>query len=199
MMIKYFSVVISLFLLTAFVLPPVKNKKLRLSIEYDPNSVVSGGDTIAYTGKQPDLTWADFRGVLPKDAVGVANSALGFRFNARITVNDEEVLLTIKTAAYFVRNHSWSDAQRRDDHILRHEQLHFELARVGAEIFRKKILAAKMNDKNFGDQLNQAYREAWKEYIALQEQYDEETNHSINKTQQAAWDKKITEAVAKIK
>jgi hypothetical protein len=176
-----------------------KAKRVKLSISYDVNAFPPNSDTLVYTGNSRHLDWSTFSGAFPAGAVAVANSAVGFKFGARISIDDEAVTLDIKIAAYFVKHQSWVDHNRKTDHILRHEQLHFDLARVGAELFRKKLLAVKLAEDNFGDHLNRAYREAWNEYLALQEQYDAETDHSINKKEQARWEEKITAAVNKIR
>ena len=43
------------------------------------------------------------------------------------------------------------------------------------------------NPKNIGKDLNKIYDRTMKQLNATQDQYDRETNFSINKTQQAEW------------
>jgi Bacterial protein of unknown function (DUF922) len=170
--------------------------KVNLKFIYDTTAFKAGGDTVGYkTGQQ--LSWDDFEGKVPAGAQAVANSAVGFKFSSGIIMNDGDDLdITITAASYFIKSRSWVKQQDKNDYILKHEQLHFDIARLASERFRQLMLAKKMTEDNFGEVFNAVYKQVWKEYQLEQQQYDKETNHSIFKEQQAQWDIKTAARLA---
>jgi hypothetical protein len=180
--------------LCAFIHPAHRNARMpgfRLKFVYDTAAFTPGGDTLGYKPGQK-IAWTDFKGTVPAGASAVANSAVGFKFAAAITVNEtDDVNLTITAASYFVKSRSWVKQEDKNDYILRHEQLHFDIARLAADRFRQIITTKKMTENEFNNVFNAVYKQVWSEYQAEQAQYDKETNHSILKAEQARWEEKV--------
>ncbi|MBL7726669.1 MAG: DUF922 domain-containing protein [Dinghuibacter sp.] len=175
-----------------FVQPPYTAKAIQLDVRYDSTLVRSGADTIVYTPNKK-VHWGQFTGAVPANAPAAANSAVGFMFKAGVASNSNGSTISIRIAAYFIPRQSWVQARHKTGYILEHEQRHFDIARYGAELFRKKLLATRFNAGNISKNISAAYEAAWTEYLALQEQYDKETSHSINEAKQAEWNKKLDE------
>ncbi len=70
-----------------------------------------------------------------------------------------------------------------------HEQIHFDITEIFARKIRKLILARKLNEK----EIEIVFSENIKACNDFQNQYDIETNHSINQAKQIVWDKRIKE------
>ncbi len=131
------------------------------------------------------LTWADYKAKPDphSDAAASTTTYLGIEYNIR---NNN---FGFKITCSFSKNRSWGLHQ--NDHILGHEQGHFDIAEVFARKLNQQMSQYGFNKNTYQKDLQKIYQDILKEKEALQDQYDAETNHSINKEKQAAWLKKI--------
>jgi predicted secreted Zn-dependent protease len=86
---------------------------------------------------------------------------------------------------HFSKSKSW--VLHKTDHILAHEQGHFDIAEVFARKLNKQMSSYVFNKNTYKTELRNIYQGILDEKEALQNQYDAETNHSINKEKQAEW------------
>jgi hypothetical protein len=138
------------------------------------------------------LTIDDFQGIPNRDREGViayTNCTIDFRYEAHRERNyyrlDFDIILLLNN------NKSWMDKRRVTsdemlDEILRHEQGHYliayleqqELLRtVSKTVFYSNYQAVA---KNIFDRIDAKYKQ-------LNYNYDEDTRHMLNRTQQQAW------------
>lgn len=176
---------------------PSPEKAIKLNVVYDSLGIKPGADTISYS-KTKLVNWNDFKGAAPGDHPAAANSAVGFMYHAGVSGGREGITIDVRITSFFVRSLSWVKQKDKSDYILVHEQHHFDIARYGAELFRRKLLAATFTEARIGDIMNNAYQEAWNEYQQLQKTYDEESSHSLDAPGQEAWNKKIAAMLAQI-
>lgn len=172
-------------------------KAIKLNVVYDSLGIKGGNDTIVYSRFKP-VNWNDFKAAAPENHPAAANSAVGFMYRASVSGGRDGATVEVRITSFFVRPLSWVKQQHKSGYILEHEQHHFDIARYGAELFRKKLLAASFTEQRIGELLNKAYQEAWNEYQDLQKSYDEESNHSLDVPGQEAWNKKIAAMLAQI-
>ena len=81
----------------------------------------------------------------------------------------------------------------KTDYILSHEQGHFDIAEIFARKLHKEMSKYRFNKKTYQKDLKKIYDAVTEEKTEIQNNYDRETNHSINKREQAEWLKKIKE------
>ena len=79
-----------------------------------------------------------------------------------------------------------------------HEQRHFDITRLGAESFIKELVKAKFTKDNYNQVITKAFDKAFDNNTVLQQQYDRETQHSINREQQLLWNDKIAVEIKKL-
>jgi Bacterial protein of unknown function (DUF922) len=173
---------------------------ITVTVVYDTTKF-STTDTITYTNKTA-LQWTDFTATAPvkmNNENTVANSGVGFKFSASIQKSGNYINIGIRVSSFFIKPKSWVLSDSKTAHILNHEQRHFDIARYGAELLRQNFLKAKFNAKNINLVMTNIYNATWNTYLSIQGQYDRETNHSINKTQQQIWDKKIADWLLQVK
>jgi hypothetical protein len=187
-------------LATSFKKIPETEARINMSIIYDADAFKEGSDTIGFNNNSL-LKWMDFQSALPAviSDHSVANSSVGFKFNASIRSAGKNIFVTVHVSSFFIRSKSWSLQSKQNDYILNHEQNHFYLARYGADLFRKNILRSKFSKSNISSQISKAYDDAWEAYVKIQAQYDKETEHSINKKNQAVWNKQVSNLIANCK
>ena len=76
--------------------------------------------------------------------------------------------------------------------------MHFDITRLGAENFIKELVKAKFTKDNYSQVLDSVFDKSYNENIAMQEQYDRETQHSINRAVQLKWNDRIAEEMRKL-
>ncbi|MBA2248894.1 MAG: DUF922 domain-containing protein [Chitinophagaceae bacterium] len=156
-----------------------------------------GNDTIYYDIHRP-LKWEDFKGTPDYHFFGGAVTASGFAFDAAISMVNDLMTLKIGIYTFFSKNGSWKKPDINSDYHLLHEQNHFNITRIGASQFLKKISEAKFTRSNYQQVMTSIFDSVYKENMALQKQYDNATEHSINQQQQLLWNDKIGAELNKV-
>ena len=139
------------------------------------------------------LNWDDFKATPLKNSGAAALTAthLGFSYNFK----NGKISYTIECG--FEKDKSWGLV--KNDWILKHEQGHFDIA----EIFARKLFMAiseyPFNKKTFESDLDKIYNTVIAEKETFQQQYDDETDNSINKSEQEQWLKKIAGLLSEYK
>lgn len=146
-----------------------------------------------YWNENRRLTWADYKGKVKPGSDAAASTAtyLGIEYNFGKDGFDYKITCS------FSKTKSWG--LHKNDYILAHEQGHFDIAEIFARKLHKKMSEYKFDKKNFKDDLRIIYQSLMTEKDEFQNQYDNETNHSINKEKQAEWLKKIEEMLIELK
>lgn len=134
------------------------------------------------------LTWEDFKAKPDMDDGAVAITASGITFGYSITQTDksEVVSFTSEVFAHFYPEQSWYKEERADNHILEHEQLHFNITELYARKFRYRISQLKLSN-NIRRQLKKIHNDINAELSQMQNKYDNETDFSRNFEFQAKW------------
>jgi hypothetical protein len=138
------------------------------------------------------LTWDDFRGRphLHSSVGAVTMSGISLSYEG----TDGSMVATVK--ATFDKEESWVNMKAADDHVLKHEQLHFDITELYARKLRaalKRVNPATSRPDRVIERLFDRYSDESKVY---QEMYDKETDHSRNVKQQAVWDERIRRELA---
>jgi hypothetical protein len=133
------------------------------------------------------LTWADYKSRPNPDSDAAASTTTLLLINYSINNNG----LTYKIQSKFSKTRSWG--LHKTVYILSHEQGHFDIAEIFARKLHKKMSEYKFDRRNYQKSLDKIYQDVVDEKTKMQNQYDRETNHSINREEQARWLKKIAE------
>ena len=159
-------------------------------------SINTDEETITWNASKK-LTWNDFKGAIEtsSDAVAVTASGITFSFAVK-TSNERIVSFDAKAQAHFYPEKSWYIEDKGDDHILAHEQLHFDITELHVRILRYRISKLKVS-QHIRDDLNAIHRQTNKELAEMQNQYDLQSQNSINIEQQAKWADFVKESLLK--
>lgn len=155
-------------------------------------------DTIYYDFNR-HLTWDDFKGTPDNNYLGGAVTASGFAFNTQINFDGKNIYLDVGVYTFFSKNDSWKKPQINSNYHLLHEQRHFDITRLGSQKFLMDIDKAHFTKQNYSALLRSLFDKAYRENELMQQQYDRETNHSLNIDKQAAWNNKIEGEIQKLK
>jgi hypothetical protein len=169
------------------------NEKLARSVrvtfsDYTRNDKA---DTVFYNPERP-LVWDDFRDT-PRPGPYAATVFPSFAQEGRTTVENGVIHLDLLLKVYVLKNASWVRPGSRDEYGLNHEQRHFDLVKLVAERFKRKVLADTLTVEDYDGQIGYEYLESYREMNRLQEQYDGETQHGLNREAQDRWNRRIDE------
>ncbi|WP_047547894.1 hypothetical protein [Psychroserpens sp. Hel_I_66] len=145
------------------------------------------------------LTWQDFRGPVEKysDAVAVTASGITFSFSVQES-NSKIVSFNAKAHAHFYPEKSWYLKDKGDDHILAHEQLHFDITELHVRKLRYEISKLKIS-QNIKIKLRNLHEQANVDLAKMQNVYDTQSNNSINKEKQLVWSQFVNAELDKYK
>ncbi|MBR9915830.1 MAG: hypothetical protein GYB32_13590 [Algicola sp.] len=133
------------------------------------------------------LTWEDFQGPVDSgsDAVAVTASGITFSFSVK---ERENVVLSFEAdvSAHFYPKKSWYVKEKGDDHILAHEQLHFDITELHVRMLRYEISKLKVSNR-IKSELRALHERANINLAQMQYDYDTQSENSIHKEQQAKW------------
>lgn len=140
------------------------------------------------------LSWSDFKGKVPLDAVAAAITASGISYSYSANLLHHEVDLDFEVKTFFYPNESWYKPAICDSIILSHEQLHFDIAELYARKMRLKLERTSFSE-NVKQEIRVIYKGILKELSDFQERYDWETDFSRNREAQLEWNARIAEAL----
>jgi len=131
------------------------------------------------------LTWNDFQGKPndESDNAALTSSNINFQFG----YGSAGFNYTI--SCRFDKNQSW--VKVKSDHVLAHEQGHFDIAEIHARKLNKALKEYKYNRNTVSQDVNKIYEDIMKKHHETQSIYDKETDHSRNSAKQEEWYKKI--------
>ena len=129
------------------------------------------------------LSWADFKGKPNLNSDAVAITASGITFNYSITKESNNDVLGFATEVYahFYPKQSWYKIDSVNNHILSHEQVHFDITELYARISKLKV------SNSIKKQLKKLHYDINTELSEIQHKYDTETDFSRNFKFQAQW------------
>ncbi len=146
-------------------------------------------------GKEPSekripyrpLTWADFRGLVPENEPTVAARTCT---QIELQTVEQDGRFHFHAVAYFLADSSF--VRVRDDKTLRHEQTHFTIACIEAAKCNRALAILQGGDSTMEKAASALYDHFFDQNSRRQDQFDLETNHSLNPAQEQIWETSIS-------
>jgi hypothetical protein len=144
-------------------------------------------DSVILWSASKKLNWNDFKGKADENS---SYKAITTTLILTDVINYSDSLLTYKISCFFKKLDSWT--KLKTSSLLKHEQIHFDIAEIAARRMRKRFLEHKsLKRDSINVMINSIMQKAVSERRLLNESYDTETNHSVNKEKQKEWEIKI--------
>jgi hypothetical protein len=147
------------------------------------NTIAHAQDSSITWEENRVLQWTDFAGkecdTSKFDAECYAEICYSYTF---YDTTDFEFEVTAK----FNKNTSWSRKGKQYVDLLKHEQLHFDIAQLYARELKQEFESFHYTC-NYKEEIAELFNKKKLEYESAQRQYDDETNHSMNKDKQKEW------------
>jgi len=141
------------------------------------------------------LRWEDFRGKPNPSAGFSASTNTGINFGYSYTLAEKEVKVEFSVESFFSPEKSWFFPDQVSQHILNHEQAHFDISELHARILRKRLESRKFSQK-VKSEIERIYLQVEAQREAMQQKFDSETNHSRNVEKEIMWEKRIAKQLA---
>jgi len=138
------------------------------------------------------LTYNDFKCELDKSSNRGAISNLGIHFEDEIISHS----LKFKVYAYFNPKLSWIKFKNKN--LLNHEQVHFDIIEIYSRKLVKELLKIKKVNHTHSD-LKNLQKEIVHEKDLFSQEYDNQTNFSINIVMQNKWTNNINKILDSLK
>lgn len=133
------------------------------------------------------LTWEDFQGRPDRSASYVASTNSGITFSYSVSGKNGEGELNWTVQSHFYPKLSWYKKEKVSDYILKHEQTHFDITELHARKLRKKLEGTRFS-KKIKQEIESIYIENENERREMQQKFDSETTHSINREKELIWE-----------
>ena len=150
------SIVIILFIVSSF------SFETKNSLEYSSKKVVN--ELIQWENNQK-LTWKDFKGKPNKRS---PYKAMTFASVSSNLISFSKNELKIEILCHFIKNKSLKTIET--DELLRHEQLHFDIAELAARKMRErvsKLNLKNLSSKNIEQKLNSIFNSSVEEQMEM--------------------------------
>ncbi len=148
-------------------------------------SATPGNDHIIDWSAARPLTWEDFTCKPDPHSSNAALTSSTINVDFGFDQNGLKHSITCR----FDKSASW--VKVRNAYILHHEQGHFDLSEAYARLLHKSLQEYRFNKETANQDLNNIYSGVMKQLVQAQEQYDVQTNHSLDTARQAMWSKQI--------
>jgi hypothetical protein len=140
-----------------------------------------------------------------KDFKGVPDTSSTFDASIFWSVSYEYDTLTTETGALkvdlkvwcTVDEESWVKRGKKSYDLLKHEQGHFNIGRLCANEFKETVANFRFKKHNYELCVDSIFYETFRKYRELDDQYDLETDHSVNVEQQLQWDRMLRRRLRK--
>ena len=146
------------------------------------------------------LKWSDFKALPNTDIIGYAQTSYKIEIQPSDVAVDENNNIqnyeSLRVVANFYSNHSW--VFKKDDYLLKHEQLHFDIAGLYARKIMLEFDKLKKNKIADFDSYMGIYKNLWTECRSVQKKYDKETNHGLLAEINNNWIEEIATQINKI-
>lgn len=133
------------------------------------------------------LSWLDFRAPVPENEPTVAARTATQMEMETAETNGRS---TFVVRVYFLPDSSF--VRVRSDANLRHEQTHFQIACIEARRCMLGLVPLQKGDSLAKEKAFVLYEAHWAESGRRNEQFDQETNHSLNKEAEKIWEARIS-------
>ncbi len=172
--------------------------KIRIIILYFLSVVnVAFTQTEIIWTKENTIQWQNFEAQPQADSPQAASINTGIKYSWKTKYIDGEQVFNYEVYAYMKPFKSWVKPAEKSDYLLKHEQLHFDITEFHARKLKHAFNNYKLKPSIKKD-LKQIYNQIVKERISMQNQYDKETQHSLDSKAQKQWEEKVSELLKEI-
>jgi hypothetical protein len=134
------------------------------------------------------LIWDDFKGIPDDNSSFYAFTVWNMKSEViNVKFRKDTVVFSYKAYAE-LGDSSWIKKGKESDYLLKHEQGHFDIAKLCAKEITETMKRTVFLRSEFPAKFNIVLKEIREKYNIMTWRYDLETNHSKDKANQKKWD-----------
>jgi hypothetical protein len=133
------------------------------------------------------LKWSDFKGPVDAKSKFHAVTLAQIFFKYTWTLKNNNYTFTFTGGSYLNTDKSWSVKAKQTPELLRHEQVHFDIAEIFSRMYLQTLNSAEYTD-SFKTTIDQITEDILRNMQVMHDLYDEQTDHSKQKMMQARWE-----------
>ncbi|WP_299700323.1 hypothetical protein [uncultured Pontibacter sp.] len=154
-------------------------------------------DTVFYVPHRT-LQWEDFKADANRASRFSATVFPSFAYDGETEVKDGIIHLNLTMKVYVLKSSSWVKESAKDPYGLNHEQRHFDIVKLVSERFKQKVNPDELSLTDYNSNIQYLFIESFREMNQLQDQYDEETRHGLDKLAQERWNLRLEKELKEI-
>jgi hypothetical protein len=137
------------------------------------------------------LKWEYYTGKADSASGYWAYTYWGVYFHYNILPSNSDTIVINLHTTHVLKNNSWVLVSKESDELLNHEQGHFNLAILCEAEFKKTMDTTTLFRYDYIQKIDATFNAVLKNIRELELQYDNETNHMLNRKEQKIWNDKI--------
>lgn len=141
-------------------------------------------DTVFYDPDRP-LQWSDFRDRPNPSSKFNAVIANSFGIQGHAELVEGSIVQTLEIKVFMLPRQSW--ARDKEEYGINHERRHFDLTRIVVNQFKKSLESQELDPEFFQGQIQDEFFEYYRKLNRIQQLYDDQTAHGLNKEAQGTW------------
>lgn len=159
------------------------------------------GDSVISWKSSVHLSWNDFQG--ETESLDYAEAMTGYKINIlpkNVIVDEQDRIQgyeTLTVEARFYKKHSWTSTKSLT--LLKHEQLHFDIAELYARKIRQNFEVLKLKKEARFSTYWENYSNLWKACRQFQKLYDIDTHHGAKIETNRVWGQRIERELEELK
>lgn len=148
----------------------------------------------SYYDPSKPLTWDDFQDVPNPTSKFNATIFTNFSMQGVSLMESGSVVQTLEVEVHMVPRQSW--VKEKTAYGLNHEQRHFDLVRIIVDRMIDRLEKIELALDWYQATINQEYLATYREMNRIQEIYDSQTRHGLDREAQARWNEWIDQGLA---
>jgi len=175
-------------------MPYLKSVFIVLLLFIDGPSFAQNGTRKSWSATD-SLQWSDFRGPVDPSSRFDASTHSGVSYTFSRNADLRSMRFIFTTASFMDRLQSWAKADKQTPELLSHERLHFDIS----EFFARKMLEAfnaHSYTTNYRDEIEKIFKQMMEARQTMEDLYDEQSNHFVNKAKQAEWARYVADLLS---
>lgn len=152
-------------------------------------------DTVFHAKDRP-LVFDDFRARPRPGSRFAASIFASFSFDVESEIVAGILDVKIRSKVFMLKDQSWARSESNNEYTLNHEQRHFDIAKIVMEKLKVTILNLEIYPDEWDSVINYYYLEAFREMNQLQDRYDKETRHGLDRGAQDRWNRMLDQALS---
>ena len=149
-------------------------------------------DDVIYYDPASRLEWPDFKGAPGPVSPVAAITTSGFGYKANMKSHNGDAQINIGVYCFFNKDKSWVRPGKTTSYILNHEQHHFDVSYIAANLFMEKVRNTELSYADCSTVLPKLYRECCDIMNKMQDDYDAQTENGQLDDVQEKWNSFFT-------